>query len=291
MAPSNPHCTRMKPGADAGASERRQPLSPSLVAASNAGKKSVRKPQGVLGNKQSVQVVDAGPGVGVGTKDAAHHGDGPTIPDMFKSTQPTKHLPPPAGRATISITLLQSQELVERGDSNIRLAHSASNNSLSQVSADISECHVNMAAAPVDLTLTGSCATVLSSNFEGSPAVTGEGESCTPQVLVLTLDEATMLAQGIENLRCNGGAAPAYSQEGEGLRSYGSNHEATTNTRAVKDIVPGQNEVTELFFSLSDQSRDPDDSSTSSSIKPESNSSLIASTTSMAERDKIYGRS
>ncbi|KAJ1145403.1 hypothetical protein NDU88_011690 [Pleurodeles waltl] len=175
MAPKNRRSSRMK----IGVGERRPPQSLPLGAASNAGKKSVSKAQGALDNKQLIQIVDAGSGSRI--KDVMHHGDGPTIPDMFESPQPIMNPPSLGGRVTISTTLLESQELVECGDSDAGLAHSVSNNSFSQVSADSSECCLNMTATSADLTLTGLYASAPSSNFDGLSAVTGEGENCTPQ--------------------------------------------------------------------------------------------------------------
>ncbi|KAJ1219104.1 hypothetical protein NDU88_006675 [Pleurodeles waltl] len=70
--------------------------------------------------------------------------------------------------------------------------------------------------------------------------------------------------------------ALAHPQDGEGLRVHGDSHEATINTRSVKGTEPGQNETAVIFFSLSDQSGDGDDSSTST--EPEFNGSFTAST-------------
>ncbi|KAJ1140044.1 hypothetical protein NDU88_006405 [Pleurodeles waltl] len=258
MAPKNPSSNQMK----LGVGERRLPQSLPLGAASNTGKKMTLKPQGALGNKHLAQAGDAGSGTG--TKGVLHHGDGPTIPDMFKNPQPIMHPLPLAERTTMSTNLMQSHELVERSDFNSGLAFSASNNSLSQVSVDSNECCLDMTAASVDLTLTGLCVSAPSSIFEGLSTVIGEGESYTPQVP--SLGETTMPAQGFENFRCNGRAVPVHSLASEGLRSLGNTHVAASNIRAGNNVFPGQSEVLENFVSLSDQSRDSDDSSASLSI-------------------------
>ncbi|KAJ1143749.1 hypothetical protein NDU88_010054 [Pleurodeles waltl] len=278
LALKNPCSTSWKSGVGAGtgASERRQPYS--RGAASNTGQNPVPKPQATILNKRSSQSVDAKSGAG--TMDDAHHIDGLTNPEMFKSPQHMKHLLHPAGRGAItSTTLPQSQEFLEGSDSNTTVAHPANNNSPSQVSADISDICDNMTASLEGPT--GSCNTILSSNFEGSLVTMGEGANFTPHVLTYSLNENTVLLQDTENMMYNDGVVLAHPQEGEGLWGAGGSNEATANTRSVKGTEPGQNEAAEMFFSLSDQSRDGDDSRMST--EPESNSSFTASMTSMVE--------
>ncbi|KAJ1130864.1 hypothetical protein NDU88_009209 [Pleurodeles waltl] len=176
------------------------------------------------------------------------------------------------------------QEVVDRGDFNSCLVFSASDNILSQVSVDCNEC-LDMTVASADLTLTDICVSTPSPKFEGLSTVTGEGESCTMQDS--SQAGTIMQAQGFEDLRCKGKVVPSQSLASDGSRSRGNTHVAASNNRAGKEVFLGQNDVIENFSSLSDHSRDSDDSSVSLPTDSDSHSSFVASMTSMTERSVI----
>ncbi|KAJ1192665.1 hypothetical protein NDU88_001971 [Pleurodeles waltl] len=280
MAPKNTQSNRTKPGISEGRLPQSQPRI--LGAVSNAGTKTIFKSQGARGSKQSPQILDDG--FGNGNKGIVHHGDGMTIPDMFKNPQPIMHSPLQIGKKTISTNLMHVQELEGRGDCNDGSAPSASSNSPSQVS---DECSFDMTAASMDLTLTSLRVSALSSNSEDVLTVIEEGEHCTPQDP--SLGRAIMPVQGSENRRCNKGVGPAHSSVREGLGTFGSAQLDVFNNRAENDTL-GQTEVTENFFSLSDHSKDSEDPNAGSSTDSESFSSSILSTISMTGQSVMQCR-
>ncbi|KAJ1109437.1 hypothetical protein NDU88_006798 [Pleurodeles waltl] len=139
----------------------------------------------------------------------------------------------------------------------------------------------------MDLTLTSLHVSALSSNSEGVLTMIEEGEHCTPQHR--SLGRAIMPVQGSENRRCSNGLGPGHSSVREGLRTFGSAQLDVSNNRAEKNTLR-QTEVTENFFSLSDQSRDSEDPNAGSSTDLESYSSSIPSTISMTGQSVMQCR-
>ncbi|KAJ1122378.1 hypothetical protein NDU88_000867 [Pleurodeles waltl] len=178
----------------------------------------------------------------------------------------------------MATSLKQSLELMECGDPNGELAPSASRNTLPQVSVDVDVC-LDMTESPGDLTLTGLCASSTSPICEGLLTMTGEGLCCTMQGP--SLPEITAQVQGFENLQYDDRAAPAHCFTSEDFLCLDKIHETAPNSRAGKDSCSGQAEVGENFFLISDQSKDSDNSSASSSTDSEIYNSFIAPTTSM----------
>ncbi|KAJ1131911.1 hypothetical protein NDU88_010241 [Pleurodeles waltl] len=176
----------------------------------------------------------------------------------------------------MATSLKQSLELPECGDPIGKLVPSVSSNTPSQVSADGYGC-LDMTESSGDLSLTGLCVSPPSSIYEGLLTMSGERECCTTRGP--SLPEITVQAQGFENLRFDGSATQAHFLIIEGSPSLDKIHETASNSRAGKDGCSGQVEVGENVFSLSDQSRDSDNFSTSSLTDSVIYNSFIAPTT------------
>ncbi|KAJ1178143.1 hypothetical protein NDU88_003390 [Pleurodeles waltl] len=236
------------------------------------------KIQGALENKQPASAL--GGDLGIEAKSAGNHGGGPTIPEMFKNPQSAVYSLPLAGRLTTATSFKHSLDLVECGDYNGKLVPSVNSNIPSQISADGNGC-LDMNESSGDLTLTGLCVSAPSSICEGSLTMSGEGVCRITQGP--SSPGITAQAQDFENLRCDVRAAPAHFLISKGSQCLDKTHEATCNNRVGKDGCSGQGDVGEKMFSLSDQSRDSDNSL----IDSETYNSFIAPSISTMGRSVI----
>ncbi|KAJ1101687.1 hypothetical protein NDU88_006752 [Pleurodeles waltl] len=168
-------------------------------------------------------------------------------------------------------------DLVECGDYNGELVPPVNSNTTSQVSADGNGC-LDMNESSGDLTLTGLCVSVPSSTCEG--LLTNSGEGVRRIMQGPSSPGIIAQSQDFENPLGDDKMAPVHFLISECSQGLDKIHGAVCNNRVGKDGCSGQGEVGEKNVLLSDQSRDSDNSNTSSSTDSEIHNSFIAPLTS-----------